>query len=47
MYGVIKSKQKPFVIYEWISQFCVVAFPKLCMQIGISKWEESPTKYSM
>jgi len=36
MYGVITNKQKPFLIYEWISQFRVVAFPKLCMGRGIN-----------
>jgi len=43
---VITNKQKPFVIYEWISQFREVAFPKLCMGRGIGKCELPPTRHS-
>jgi hypothetical protein len=34
VYGVITNKQKLFVIYEWISQFRVGAFPNFA-------WEEA------
>jgi hypothetical protein len=47
MYGVITNKQKPFVIYEWISQFHVVTIPKLCMGRGIGKCELQPTRHSI
>jgi hypothetical protein len=47
VYGVITNKQKPFVIYEWISQFREVAFPKLCMGRDIGKCEFPPTRHSI
>jgi hypothetical protein len=47
VYGVITNKEKPFVIYEWISQFHEVAFSKLCIEKGIGKCELPPTKHSI
>jgi hypothetical protein len=36
MYGVITNKQKAFVIYEWIKQFCEVALLNVsCHLVGI------------
>jgi len=35
------------MIHEWISQFCEVAFPKLCMGRGIGKCELPPTRHSI